>query len=605
MLEHHGGGRFALSPEGAAVLADENHPAFGGGFFSQLPQTIAVLERLPEAFRTGLGLAYDAFGPEGARGIERGFAPWYRALLVPIALPRSTAWCRRSSAARRWPTSAAAAASRCSRWRRPSRARVPRLRHLAPRSRARREEPERRGGRRERHASTTRAREPLPGDASFDFVTTFDCLHDMTRPGARHARRSARALAPDGIWLIADIKAKRRLEANAAKNPMAALMYGISVLTCMSSALSEPGGAGLGTLGFTRISRADARRGRLHALRAARLRPPDERVLRGAAVTFRSVRRNPWWIPPFLGGVPEEVGPAELRILGFVTLAMFFENYDLGMLGNALPQIAATFGLDKEAQGEFAAAVRFGALPAFFLLPLADRIGRRRLLLISIAGMCIGSLATALAQSPLQFVIAQIVMRTCIVAAAVTSFVVVSEEFPANRRGWGIGMLGGVGAIGFGFGALLYGFVERLPFGWRTLYALGIAPLLFLPALARGLRETYSTLAGWIERELIDTHRRTGRSGTAVILNGKNIKELENLIRLRKGGLSLQRARHLMEDLRATGYNPLSKGLFVVIDSRKGRVLRISQSKPAAREVAGPHKQQTVMVELIPELTES
>jgi hypothetical protein len=31
---------------------------------------------------------------------------------------------------------------------------------------------------------------------------------------------------------------------------MASLMYGISVLSCMSSALSEPGGAGLGTLGL-------------------------------------------------------------------------------------------------------------------------------------------------------------------------------------------------------------------------------------------------------------------------------------------------------------------------------------------------------------------
>ena len=31
---------------------------------------------------------------------------------------------------------------------------------------------------------------------------------------------------------------------------MAALMYGASVLTCLSSSLSEPGGAGLGTLGL-------------------------------------------------------------------------------------------------------------------------------------------------------------------------------------------------------------------------------------------------------------------------------------------------------------------------------------------------------------------
>jgi hypothetical protein len=32
---------------------------------------------------------------------------------------------------------------------------------------------------------------------------------------------------------------------------MASLKYGISVLSCMSSALSEPGGAGLGTLGLS------------------------------------------------------------------------------------------------------------------------------------------------------------------------------------------------------------------------------------------------------------------------------------------------------------------------------------------------------------------
>ena len=90
-------------------------------------------------------------------------------------------------------------------------------------------------------------------------------------------------------------------------------------------------------------------------------------------------------------------------------------------------------------------------------------------------------------------------MRTCIVAAAVTSFVVVSEEFPAkNRRGWGIGMLGGVGAIGFGFGALLYGFVERLPFGWRTLYALGIdAAAVPARARARAARDVLDT--GWLD----------------------------------------------------------------------------------------------------------
>ena len=50
---------------------------------------------------------------------------------------------------------------------------------------------------------------------------------------------------------LVDIKALDTFEENAKKNPMASLMYGISVLSCMSSALSEPDGLGLGTLGLS------------------------------------------------------------------------------------------------------------------------------------------------------------------------------------------------------------------------------------------------------------------------------------------------------------------------------------------------------------------
>jgi hypothetical protein len=75
-----------MTPEAVAVR-DAEHPAFGMGMFHRLPQTMQVLERIAESFRTGVGLDYDAFGPEGAAGIERSFGPWYRNFLVPVALP--------------------------------------------------------------------------------------------------------------------------------------------------------------------------------------------------------------------------------------------------------------------------------------------------------------------------------------------------------------------------------------------------------------------------------------------------------------------------------------------------------------------------------------
>ena len=63
----------------------------------------------------------------------------------------------------------------------------------------------------------------------------------MTDPAAVMAEVRA-SIEEEGVWLVADIKAHDTYEENVERNPMAALMYGTSVLTCLSSSLSEPGG---------------------------------------------------------------------------------------------------------------------------------------------------------------------------------------------------------------------------------------------------------------------------------------------------------------------------------------------------------------------------
>lgn len=249
ILEYAGEDRFVLSPEGVAVLADESHPAFGAGFFDSLPQQMAVLERLPESFETGVGLPYDALGPEGARGIERGLAPWFRALLVPAVLPRiegvvsalesgiavADVGCGAGVAllemAKAFPTSEFHGYDIS--------------RHALDRA-----ENNKREEAVENAFFHDAAQDPMPADGRFDFVTTFDCLHDMAHP-ERVMGQIRAAIADAGTWLIADIKARGSYEADVEQNPMAAMMYGTSVLTCMSSALSEPGGLGLGTLGLS------------------------------------------------------------------------------------------------------------------------------------------------------------------------------------------------------------------------------------------------------------------------------------------------------------------------------------------------------------------
>lgn len=248
ILEYAGDGRFGITPEAEVVLAKESHPAFGCGLFSSLPQTLALVEKLPESFRTGIGLDYDALGPEGARGVERGFAPWYRALLVPMALPRIEGLVEELEAGMRVADVGCGGGVALIEMARAFPASRFHGYDISKFALERAEENRREAG--VENVSFHDARlDPLPDDGSFGFATTFDCLHDMTDPGSA-MRRIRGALSDDGVWLIADIKSKGSYEANVAKNPMAALMYGTSVLTCMSSSLSEPGGLGLGTLGL-------------------------------------------------------------------------------------------------------------------------------------------------------------------------------------------------------------------------------------------------------------------------------------------------------------------------------------------------------------------
>jgi 2-polyprenyl-3-methyl-5-hydroxy-6-metoxy-1,4-benzoquinol methylase len=249
LLEYKGDGRFELSTEGTLVLAEENSPAFAAGGFCALPQQFAVLEKLPQAFRTGIGLPYDAFGVEGATGIERFLAPWFRTFLVPVALPRLEGVVAKLQAGAKVADVGCGAGLALLEMAKAYPSSEFHGYDVSKHALTRAEKNKTQAGVRNAtfHLSSG---DRLPEDASFDFITTFDCLHDMTRP-AEVMRAIRRALKQEGTWLIADINAKPSFEENLERNPMVAMMYGFSVLSCMSSALSEPGGAGLGTLGFT------------------------------------------------------------------------------------------------------------------------------------------------------------------------------------------------------------------------------------------------------------------------------------------------------------------------------------------------------------------
>jgi SAM-dependent methyltransferase len=84
----------------------------------------------------------------------------------------------------------------------------------------------------------------LEEQAACDLVTAFDVIHDQARPDAV-LLSVARALRPEGTFLMVDVRASSELQDNVA-HPFGPFLYGMSTMHCMTVSLAL-GGAGLGT----------------------------------------------------------------------------------------------------------------------------------------------------------------------------------------------------------------------------------------------------------------------------------------------------------------------------------------------------------------------
>lgn len=229
---------------------------------------------------------------------------------------------------------------------------------------------------------------------------------------------------------------------------------------------------------------------------------PGEPVVMTLEVSARSLEESaeeeivhkwPWWVwlVPFLFALKlPKLNQHQWRVLGLIGFASLFDRYDGAVLQLALPQIQTNLGITDATLSSTVAIIKLGSIPAFLLMLAADRLGRRQLLLITIVGYTITTGATAFATSINIFIALQFLSRIFLTAELLLSSVVIAEEFPPDARGRGVGALAAIAANGFGLAALLFAFIEVLPFGWRSLYFVGFIPLLILTSLRRGLPET-------------------------------------------------------------------------------------------------------------------
>lgn len=236
------GRTYRLPPEHATVVADDSSPYAMTGWLDMLPAAGVFIDDVAEAARTGGGVDARDFGDRMVLAVDRANAPSTRILLTRRWLPTMPEIVERLEAGGRvadigcgagvalltmaeaYPNSEFVGYDVDSRALEVARERVAA------------------SGLGNAHFDECSAT-AIPTEPPFDLITAFDVVHDLAEPRAAVAR-IREALAEDGTFLMMEPAVHPDLEDNI--EPRAALLYGVSLLFCMTQSLAA-GGEGLGT----------------------------------------------------------------------------------------------------------------------------------------------------------------------------------------------------------------------------------------------------------------------------------------------------------------------------------------------------------------------
>ncbi|MDW3219618.1 MAG: MFS transporter [Acidimicrobiales bacterium] len=218
------------------------------------------------------------------------------------------------------------------------------------------------------------------------------------------------------------------------------------------------------------------------------------------AVFHRNIRRQvgeistdatrwPWWIPP------ERQNARVSHMLGLLCALAFVIGYATAVTTQTMTFAVDDFGVSDSAQGNALASVRIGVLMSLVLLGIADRRGRRGILIGTVAAGCVTAALGAVAPNIYLLAGSQTLTRGLATTASILLGVVAAEEVGARSRAYAIGMLVMTGGAGGFFAIMLLPVAGLADWTWRLLF---LVPLAFLPAcrsIARTLPESRRFLA--------------------------------------------------------------------------------------------------------------
>lgn len=167
-----------------------------------------------------------------------------------------------------------------------------------------------------------------------------------------------------------------------------------------------------------------------------------------------------------------------------------YQGFTMAINGIGAPFIARDFRLGDAGIAMLYACVALAALGVLALSRLADRVGRRRVVLAAMAATPVAALAAAAAQGLVAFALAFMLVNVFAGTAVSGAVVMLAEEFPAQGRARGQGLGGVAAALGAGLCLLLMPLLDHGGHSWRWLLVVSGSGLLTVPLLAWAVPES-------------------------------------------------------------------------------------------------------------------
>src|SRR6202047_1013514 len=189
---------------------------------------------------------------------------------------------------------------------------------------------------------------------------------------------------------------------------------------------------------------------------------------------------SPVDVAQFIDAQP--VGGFQVRLLLTCAAVLFLDGFDTQAIGFVAPALAREWDVSKAALGPVFSAGLFGLMIGALLFgPLADRIGRKKIIVFSPLAFGIGTLVTSLVNDVNTLLAIRFLTGLGLGGAMPNTIALTSEFSPHRRRATMVMIM----FCGFSVGAALGGFLAAAvvpQFGWRSVFVVGgLAPLLLVP----------------------------------------------------------------------------------------------------------------------------